>query len=200
MDHIAAGKKITNQNTGLLSNYLENQRIKQIVKLIPLGQFDILEIGCGDAKIIDFIRPAIRTYTGIDVLSEQIKTNRQRFPTGNFIEADINQYNWPDQKYDMIILVAFIEHLDYEQNQKLFDNLAKVLSNNGKIIMTTPHPQAEKIHNFGSQIGLFSREAAGEHQCFFGKDLLKKLAQDTSLDMTIYRTFQFGLNQIFIFE
>ena len=184
-----------NQNTGLLSNYLEKLRIRQLIKILPDKSMRILDIGCGDSRIIELLDGKINGYIGVDLIAEQIKANQEKYPEFNFMNGDILNINLSGE-YDLIILIAFIEHLSYEENIILFNKLKPYLAVDGSIILTTPAPSADLIHRLGAKIGLFSREAAQEHKCFFNNKLLQKLAYETGYKINIYRTFQFGLNQL----
>lgn len=74
------------------------------------------------------------------------------------------------------------------------------LRKEGRIILTTPHRTARSIHELGSVIGIFSREAAREHNSFFDKSCLESLASELGMRMTRYERFQFGLNQIAVMQ
>jgi 2-polyprenyl-3-methyl-5-hydroxy-6-metoxy-1,4-benzoquinol methylase len=187
------------QNTGFFSNYLEQWRLQKIVDLIPKTNLRLLDIGCGRASIIKKLS-RIDYYTGIDLLPETIKENGEQYANYEFVCDDIFQVDLKDNFYNVVILSAFVEHLTYQDNLKLFKKLYMAMEKKGVIIGTTPHQRAEKIHQIGAKLRLFSREAANEHQCFFDQAMLDKLAQETGFAMIKYRTFQFGLNQVFVYE
>lgn len=199
MDDFFINKEKMSQNTGILSNLLEDWRLQQICSLSPKSDLVVLDIGCGNATILKKLKN-IRHYTGIDLLKDTIDQNKQRYVDYDWICGDVMNIDLKRDFYDSVVLSAFVEHLDYQTNIKLFNKLFWCLKSTGQIIATTPHPNAESVHRIGSKVGLFSREAEQEHKCFFDKYLIKKLAQDTNFQLKKYQTFQLGLNQIFVYE
>lgn len=187
------------QNNGLFSKILEDWRLGFIVQKIVVPDAQILDIGCGEANIIKKIKN-IGNYTGVDLLENAIISNIGKYPEYNFFDGDILKMDFEEKIFDYIIMSAFIEHLEYQQACQMLNKLNCCLNTTGKIIGTTPHINAEGIHNIGSRLGLFSREAADEHKCFYDKEKLTKLAKETGYNLATYQTFQWGLNQLFVFN
>lgn len=189
------------QVTGLLSPLLAEIRLRQIIKHIGGKNINILDIGCSETKIPELLKDKINKYTGIDLLEDVIEINKKKYPKHEFHKKNILGPDFLEgESFDYIIMGAFIEHLSLEDNITLFNKLRKKLKKEGKIIITTPHEKAEKIHEIGAIISLFSKEAAEEHKCFFDKNLLFYLAEESNLKINTYKKFQFGLNQICIYE
>lgn len=92
-------------------------------------------------------------------------------------------------------MISVIEHL--EKSNNLLIELSKYLKDNGKLIITTPHPMAETIHTFGAKVGLFSRKAVDDHKQLFDYYSIEKLLKSTGYTITEYHKFEFGLNQLF---
>jgi 2-polyprenyl-3-methyl-5-hydroxy-6-metoxy-1,4-benzoquinol methylase len=183
--------------SGRLSPYLEKQRILHSVKFVD-PDADILDVGCGRARILDYL-PRMRSYVGIDTLTEVIQENADRRPAHRFIVADIEKQELPNiAGVSIIVMLAILEHMS--NPDLVFDKLSKLLNDGGKIILTTPHPRAEMIHRCGATIGLFSREAAAEHTQFFDRGRLSELAARSRLRLAKYERFQFGLNQVAVLE
>jgi ubiquinone/menaquinone biosynthesis C-methylase UbiE len=63
----------------------------------------ILDVGCAQGDFYQFIRSRSKTveYTGIDISSEMIKSARERFPDGCFIQGDFFEEELP--KFDYVI-------------------------------------------------------------------------------------------------
>jgi hypothetical protein len=69
---------------------------------------------------------------------------------------------------------------------------------NGRIVLTTPHPRAERIHRFGADLGLFSRRAAAEHVRLFNRVALHALAGHAGFKIVHFERLVCGLNQLVV--
>ena len=188
------------QITGLMSPFLEKQRLNQVLKVVHGNKIDILDIGCGKTKLPKILKDGINSYTGFDLLKNVIDENKKQFPEHLFYCQDILKFDIKNKRFNYILMLAFIEHLTYSDTKVLFKKLKSLLKPNDKIIITTPHKKTQKIHEFRAKIGFFSNEAAHEHKCFFDKELLYRLAKESDLKIKSYKKFQFGLNQLCIYE
>lgn len=182
---------------GVLSPYLERQRIRHVVRYIP-NDAEILDIGCGRAKILDYL-PSVRSYYGIDILDQVIAYDCQYHPGKEFHRIDIERENLPPEKrFDIILMMAIIEH--FSSPIKILRKIVPSLKEYGMIIITTPHPRARRMHEIGSSLGMFSHAAAEEHEMFFDRQAMEELGHQSLLHLTMYKTFQCGLNQVAILK
>jgi 2-polyprenyl-3-methyl-5-hydroxy-6-metoxy-1,4-benzoquinol methylase len=178
-------------NEGLLSPFLRKQRLRAA---IPHLHGRVLDFGCGSGGLADFVRPEF--YLGIDVDEISIQSARRNYPLHKFSEnipADAG-------KFDTIVALAVIEHV---QSPLVFLNFINgFLSDSpaARIVITTPHPLMEWVHNLGSHIGLFSRHANQEHQDLLDHGKLRKTGAAASLKIASYRRFLFGANQIATYQ
>jgi len=106
----------------------------------------LLEIGCGIGTFSSLLPQINGTGTNfcIDISDESIKLAREtfkketslRFECANAVEYDFNQ-----QKFDVVVLPDVIEHIPQEFHKKLFESLAKVLKEQGFIFIHIPNPE-----------------------------------------------------------
>jgi 2-polyprenyl-3-methyl-5-hydroxy-6-metoxy-1,4-benzoquinol methylase len=184
------------QMTGRLSPFLETRRIRQAVPHI-CGRRRVLDVGCGRARLLAHLDRAA-TYVGIDLLADVIAEARVAYPQHDFRAGDIEDGALPlgEEPFDAIVLLAVIEHLSSPVST--LRRLASLLSPAGIVVITTPHPRAEPLHELGARLGLFSREASEEHTGLFDRGSLQDLASACELRITRSRRFQLGLNQLFL--
>jgi len=127
-------------------NYFEKllwKRKKMMIKEIldELKINDIIELGCGDAGLVDVINPKI-SYTGLDISPTQVKNAKKHINKINRKNAVIYQKDILDiindnHKYDAALLCDVIEHvLDPEQ---LLKNTKKVVKRGGYILISIPN-------------------------------------------------------------
>jgi len=124
-----------------LDYLLQNIRIGKAIKYIPLGS-TVLDIGCSDGRLFKQFKKHISRGIGIDsdlmkeVDGENFTLYPGRFPT-----------DLPSQEYlfDVITLLAVIEHIPVAEQNALAKACAKILKKNGKVIITTPAPVVDKL-------------------------------------------------------
>jgi len=171
---------------GLFSPFLKNQRFKAIR---PYLQGKILDVGCGTGSLAREISP--NCYLGIEVDQFSLDSAIKKFPKHRF------QKILPEnmEKFDTVI-----EHV---KNPLYFlAELSKQLKVNksSRIIITTPHPSMDWIHDFGASLGLFSKHANEEHEELLDRSKLELISSKSELHLVLYKRFLFGANQLAIFE
>lgn len=99
----------------------------------------------------------------------------------------MNKLDFPDQNFDFVTMLAVIEHI--ETPEAIFQ-VYRVLRPQGRFIFTTPKESAEWL------INLYVKEIEEEHETYFDLNRVRHLAGD-NFTVTDYKTFIFGLNQVF---
>jgi 2-polyprenyl-3-methyl-5-hydroxy-6-metoxy-1,4-benzoquinol methylase len=161
-----------------------------------IQQGSVLDIGCGEGKLLEYISEGF-PYLGLDIDVNCIQKAATIWKHRNdvkFRTISLNEDLRLNQKFDNILLLAVIEHL--VNPEKSLTILKNYLKEDGRIIITTPGPFAEKILHIGSRFGLFDREAQKEHKKIFNEKDLHELAAGVGLKVNYYSTFEFGLNNI----
>jgi 2-polyprenyl-3-methyl-5-hydroxy-6-metoxy-1,4-benzoquinol methylase len=195
MGTVGAGWIKMSQVKGLLSPLLEKQRMKVAKTFIKQGS--VLDIGCGEGKLLGYMIEGV-PYLGIDIDANCIrKAGAMRKETNvEFRAMSLNEDPRLNRKFDNIVLLAVIEHL--VSPEKSLTILKNYLKEDGRMIVTTPGPLAEKIHHIGARLRVFDREAQKEHKKIFNKKELYELAENIALRVDYYSTFEFGLNNIVV--
>lgn len=177
---------------GSLSPFLRRQRFKIINPYLLHGK--ILDVGCGTGTLAGIVSPD--DYLGVEIDHISLESAISQFPEHNF------QKNLPDNKeqFDTVIALAVIEHVKSpdsflaELKQQLKPEKA------AKIVITTPHPSMDWIHDVGSAIGLFSKHANEEHEELLDRSKLEKVGRKAGLQLVTYQRFLLGANQIAVYE
>jgi len=173
---------------GLLSPFLQRVRLKAVR---PYLHGDVLDCGCGNGALAAFV-PRKR-YVGYDRSTEAIASARARFPSHTFL-GEMPQ----NSRFDTIVAVAVLEHLP--NPSVVVRQWMSKLRIGGRIIITTPHRAFGCVHDAGARIGLFSADAADEHETLFYRASLLDLALSSGLDPVLYRRFLGGANQLCIWS
>ena len=175
---------------GLLSPFLRRQRLKAAK---PYLKGRILDVGCGSGALAAFVDAD--HYLGVEMDDVSLQKARLQFPTHRFI-AELPA---PTENFDSIISLAVIEHVNDPANflRKLTAHL--VDSASACIVVTTPHPAVDWVHDLGSAVGLFSKHASEEHEDLLGRAKLEIVGNQAGLTLVSYRRFLFGANQIAVY-
>lgn len=180
---------------GLLTNFLTEQRV---VHVLPYVKGKILDLGCGDATILNHL-PDRSVYTGVDSRQNTVDKLKGQYPGVKFLLCDLDKEPvTPGETYDTVIMTAVIEHL--ERPQAILSQVPGLLNPGGRLLITTPTPGGNRIHHLGSFIGLFSKGAADEHKFIFNRQSLDILLRESRMKMVLYHRFLFGQNQLCVGE
>jgi SAM-dependent methyltransferase len=181
----------------LLSKYIADQRYK---KIAPYIERDVLDLGCGHARVLERFGSKISSYCGIERSAELIGKLKQKYPTASFFQRDLDRERLRiDRKFDRVLMIALIEHLF---NQRfVMDEIAQVLKPGGLILITTPTPFGNDIvHRLGAAIGLLYKSAVDDHIVIYNRHRFTILANEIGVKLKHHQYFQLHCNQIAVLE
>ncbi len=179
---------------GLLSGFLVRKRI-EAVKPFLAGRKRICDIGCGVFRWDSMLAEEV-SYTGIDAEEDIVRYNQGHF-AHEFYKKNIEEDSLQDigGSFDLVIMLAVIEH--FRQPDAVLRKLQSILSPQGIIVLTTPHPCGDSILNLGARIGLFSNDKR-THHTLLNRRLLGEISLSAGFRVREYRRFLFGFNQLAI--
>ncbi|MBD2338943.1 class I SAM-dependent methyltransferase [Calothrix sp. FACHB-156] len=130
----------------------------------------ILDIGCGNGSLSNFIAQHGYEVLGIEESESGLEFANRSFPKCQFIKGSV--YNLPytelGGKFDIVIATEVIEHLF--SPKELLKNAKKCLKPNGRLILTTPYHGYAKnlmLSVFGRMDKHFTSLWDGGHIKFF---------------------------------
>jgi 2-polyprenyl-3-methyl-5-hydroxy-6-metoxy-1,4-benzoquinol methylase len=175
---------------GLLSPYLRRLRLTAARGLVR-GR--VLDIGCGTGALAEFVDPA--AYVGFDIDPESVAIARRRRPGHRFESCPPPE----SEQFDTVVSLAVIEHV--ADPGEFLAMAARYLEDGtrSRIVITTPHPALEWLHDLGASVGLFSRHAHEEHETLLDRARLAECAERAGLRLERYERFAFGANQLAVF-
>ncbi len=182
---------------GALSGLLRTLRFREVVPHIKGRR--ILDIGCDQGYIIPHLPDDIE-YIGIDQDEHMLGKARIKYPDHIFYKIEINADTVGTVElgtFDTILMVAVIEHMD--QPFEILTGLSSFLNVNGRIIITSPAEKGHGLLSGLSCLGL-TRNDKDEHESYIDNAMMSGFIAESSLEGILHKTFEFGLNQLWVLK
>lgn len=97
----------------------------------------VLDVGCGNGRLADFLANYGVQYVGVDVSSGLIDEARRLHPKNQFTLSDMRTLPFPDASFEQIFVIASFHHLEKETDRELaLREMKRVLALGGVIILT----------------------------------------------------------------
>lgn len=179
----------------LLDRFLRDWRIKKAEGYIrPYDR--VLDIGAFDTTFFERLSQLpIDFGVGLDpLLKDVIITSRYKLIPGKFPQ-DLPQR----EKFDCVTMLAVLEHIPKKEQHELNDRLYECLELNGRVIITVPSPFVDNILWVLSKLRLIDGMSLDEHYGFRAKET-PKLFNSEQFRLLKHKSFQLGLNNLFVFE
>lgn len=107
------------------------------------NQLNILDVGCGNGRLVDYLQSCKMpfAYTGVDSDKTLLSIARKKYPTAEFVEADIISDTTPllsiQQKFDVVTLFGVLHHVpQFGRRVELIKNLSNLLRDGGMLIVS----------------------------------------------------------------
>lgn len=111
--------------------FIENEKVK------------ILEIGCGDWRLCDFLSQNFPNkqieYVWVDISDKLIQIAQNNNPKAKFAVDDMTNFieNQDQQSYDFVVAVASFQHIPrFKERLLILKNIYRILNYDWKVIMT----------------------------------------------------------------
>jgi cyclopropane fatty-acyl-phospholipid synthase-like methyltransferase len=120
----------------------------------------VLEIGCGDGSLFDFLDFTPRFYRGVDFGPRMLATFRQNHPELELVEAEGSSYV-DNSTYDLIFSHDVIEHFSREMLERHFRNSRRMMHENSLLICASvPWRRLRSAYDLGTWSNAASRSVA----------------------------------------
>lgn len=153
----------------------------------------ILDFGCGyQALFLRSVQSSIKQGIGLDydADTERLAPNLE---LRQFHFKD--RLEFPDESFDQVVILAVLEHIPLNQVDCLFREFRRILTEDGRILITTPTTAAKPVLEFMAlKLHLISKAEIADHQHYYSRSDLRALAGRHGFSCDIYRRFLLGFN------
>jgi len=175
-----------------LDRFIRYCRIKKVRPYVH-PQDRILDIGTNDGHLfrcLEFFEG-----TGIDPDLRAVG----KIPKVHLIKGFFPENLPEDEKFDVIVVMAVIEHIPPIKQAFFALQCFNSLHTGGSLIVTVPSPFADYILHCLCFLHLIHGMNLNEHYRFDQRKT-RKLFCDVGFTLFLHKRFQFGLNNLFVFK
>jgi SAM-dependent methyltransferase len=177
-----------------LDRFLQRWRLRRARPFVPAGS-RVFDVGCADGELFTAWRGHIAGGMGVDPnLNQEVVGDGFRLLPGRF-PAEVPQ----GEQFDVITMLAVLEHLSEAETAALPGACAALLTPSGRVVITVPSPRVDDILAVLLRLRLVAGQSLHEHHGFDPHDALT-VFKPPVFGLVARRTFQLGLNNLFVFE
>lgn len=97
---------------------------------------DVLDLGCGNGRLLELLKGYKINYLGIDYSDKLIEQAQHNWPGHKFMVKDILFLTNLKQKFDLVFCVAILHHIPSAKlREQVLHNVKSVLKPGGKLLM-----------------------------------------------------------------
>ena len=171
---------------------LQRIRMQKASAHIPDGA-SVLDIGCGQGELFDYLRGRIGPSVCIDEEAIDRETvDGHQLQRGQFPE----DLRVPVQ-FDTITMLAVVEHLPQQALESLSRTCSELLKERGVIVITVPSPLVDHILVILRFLKLVDAETLHQHHGFVPGSI-PGLFSGKEFTVERMETFELGLNNLFV--
>ncbi|APC81202.1 TPA: methyltransferase domain-containing protein [Clostridium botulinum] len=170
------------------NKYLYKNRIYILDNIIKslfnkINKIKVLELGPGVGVFTDYYRKQeVEDYTAIDISEKSVKELSRSYEDYKFINGDISDNKYYNNKYDLIFAADVLLHITNEDNYKsTIRNIATSLNDDGVCILLDP-------------ISVINTKSSSEHVVIRDKNYVNKILNENGLEMLQIIPVSFFMN------
>lgn len=97
----------------------------------------ILDLGCGNGRLYDFLKDKQIDYYGIDISEKLIEIAKSRYPEGKFQVANVLNLPFPENFFDKVLNIAVLHHIPSKEFKlQALKEVRRVLKKDGFLLIT----------------------------------------------------------------
>lgn len=97
----------------------------------------IIDVGCGNGRLMELFKGENINYTGVDISDQLINLAREKYPDNNFTIADNLNLPFSDNNFDKVFSIAVLHTIpSNELREKAVAELKRILKPGGLLFIT----------------------------------------------------------------
>lgn len=98
---------------------------------------EVLDVGCGNGRFFKIFKEEGMDYVGVDFSSELVKIAKDKYPEGNFRQADGLDLPFSGNSFEAVVSIAVLHHIpSFDLRLKFLKEIKRVLKDEGIVILT----------------------------------------------------------------
>jgi ubiquinone/menaquinone biosynthesis C-methylase UbiE len=180
--------KLNRQTYDYIANEFSNTRKHLWQEMKSFGQYikdknKILDLGCGNGRLIKTLEDKQVEYTGLDNSYELIKIAKKKYPNHHFRVGNLSKLPFGNNNFDLIFAIASIHHIPSKKlREQTAAEIRRVLKNKGRAIISVWNLNQDK---YSDQI----KKSQKEHSFLEKGDWLKPWGEKNSKLYRYYHRF-----------
>ena len=118
-------------------NPIHQRLLKAYVLAAEKVHGNLLEVGCGEGRGIQWLLPKTEKFSAIDKIAVVVEGLKRKFPVADFVSGNIPPLPYPDNTFDCVVSFQVIEHI--ADDNLYLKEIGRVLKPNGFALITTPN-------------------------------------------------------------
>ncbi len=171
---------------------LQRWRIRKVAPYIHTAD-RLLDAGCHRGELIEYVRPRLASAVGIDPVAEPRQGDGVTILRGT-LPGDARLES---ASFDCVVMLAVLEHMP--DPAAVLADCYRLLRPGGRLALTVPHPFVDQIVDFLVRIGVADGMDFDSHHGF-DVSRVEPLASRIGFRLVVKRSFQLGLNRLFVFR
>ncbi|HZJ41592.1 MAG TPA: class I SAM-dependent methyltransferase [Patescibacteria group bacterium] len=114
-------------------------RTEEVCSIVKSGD-KVLDLACGNGRLLESFHKKEIEYLGIDISEELINIAKKNYPNNNFIVGDLldlKNISSEHKKYDHIFCLAALQHIPSEEYRlKVLQDAKSLLTDSGELIIS----------------------------------------------------------------
>lgn len=183
------GKEYATLQPGLIPEFLN------FIQKYDFKMKRVLDIGCGNGKYLVFLKSLGFKTDGIDSSPTAVEMTKEALnDDSNVLLADMYEYDFPKEQYDLVISIAAIHHGLKAQVRRTIKQIYTALLSGGIFFVTLPdnegalhwismteHQELEP----GVRVPLHGPEAGLPHSSFTKQEIKEMFSDFTKINMQL---------------
>ena len=134
--------------SGLERRLLSRFRMRMLAELQPLHPATVLDAGCGEGYVTEWLAGALDTsvITAVDGRGEALLALRDRNPTIRVLKSDLRALPFADDSFELVVCTEVLEHVP--EPSAVLRELSRVSA--AYLFITVPHEPFFRIGNLAA--------------------------------------------------